>query len=162
MTDFERFEVYGIGVYYPKGWSVDVKKLKRDNGEVIFKSAEGPYLTVIWGPLNKVLKKHSNLDNYVEYMIQGLTKSRRIRKFEVLSREVAEINGHRAFITHMRMLVRYGGLLIKTFLGQDVWTMHLFCDDTRRFVVVYDIGGMGFEQENEKRFKKALENFTCH
>ena len=162
MVDVERFEVYGIGVNYPKDWSVDIKRLKREDGEVVFRSVEGPYLTVLWGPLDKLLKKHDSLDSYVEYMIQGLMKSRRVKKFEVLSREVAEINGHRACITHMRLLVRYGGVFLKTYLGQDVWTMHLFCEPTRRFIVVYDVGGLGYEAENEERFRKSLEGFKCH
>ncbi|MCS7139129.1 MAG: hypothetical protein N3F04_02150 [Candidatus Nezhaarchaeota archaeon] len=160
--EVERFEVYGVGVNYPKEWIVEFRKLRREDGEVIFRSNRGSYMTLLWGPLSDALKRHDDLDSYVEYMVQSLSKSKQIKRFEILTRGVIEVNGHRALTAHMKISVSHGGVFTKSYVEQDVRTMHLFCDRTNRIMIIYSVSSSGCEEDGERAFKGALESFKCH
>lgn len=161
--EYELFAAYKVSIEYPSGWEIQVKKLKLAQGDVVFKNdKEGFTCTLLWGPLKEVKKKFTSAKEQAQRVLEGFEEKKRVKNFKLIEQRSLMINGHDASLIHMRMIIRYGGLIIKTWLHSDVYAFYLHCDESDRYFILYALSPPEQEEKHSKIFNHMIETFKCH
>jgi hypothetical protein len=159
---YERLEAYGFGVDYPSDCVIEFSpKSTRNKGDVALKSPRGYKLFLSWGELDKV-KKLEGVEGHADYSIQRIKTSREADVADV-RKDSRTVNGHRAAYRDVSLeLVRRGIFFNKTKTPQRVRSMHVHCDVSSRFFVIY--GPVSPERSDEQAgvVSMMIRNFACH
>ena len=162
QTRYERLEAYGFGVDYPLDCIIEFNpKSNRSHGDIALKSPGGYKLFVSWGELDKV-KKLNGVEGHADYSIQRIKGSREA-KIEDVRKDTMNVNGHRASFRDVSLEILKRGIFFNTTkTAQQVRSMHLHCDVSSRYFVIY---GPATSENSGKQFdviSKMVHSFVCH
>ncbi len=166
MPEFESFCVYGMQTVYPNTWRVEFDpKSDRAKGDVVFKSPERNNIFLSWGPLEKAQKRFSNQEGHLKYSIDRIKKNTRISGVETAQTRDFPVQSHKALVSLLKVTFSTPSIVpFKKGKGevQEVRTMHLHCEDSGRYYVIFGQITLDKSQEHEEIFNKMIESFTCH
>ena len=166
MLKFEPFCLYGFCVNYPITWKVEIDPLSnRNKGNVAFKSPKNTYIFVSWGSLKKARKSYSSIDEHVNGVLRDIKKSQGVKKVELILSKPIEINTHKAKLTHVKLILSRFSILpfIKTKKSeQEIRSLHLYCDDSERYFVIYGTTTPEKSDEQGDIFMSMIKSFQCH
>ena len=162
--DYEWLCIYGFGVDYPSGWEVVIdRKLTRVKGTVAFRSAEGMEIGISWGPLKEAKGRFSSADEQAKDALNRLKKSRGIINFQILEERSDRIDEHVAVFNHARAELAgrgfFGGGAGKQ---MEILSMHLHCDSSERYFVLYGKTMLERTYEYADIFNHMRRSFKCH
>ena len=162
--DYEWFCIYGFGVDYPAGWEVVIdRKLTRVKGTVAFRSAEGMEIGISWGPLKEAKGRFSSADEQAKDALNRLKKSRGIINFQILEERSDRIDEHVAVFNHARAELAGGGFFGGGARRQmEILSMHLHCDSSERYFVLYGKTTLERTYEYADIFNHMRRSFKCH
>jgi hypothetical protein len=161
--DYECFCIYGFGVDYPADWEMVIgRKLTRAEGTVAFRSAEGMEIGVSWGPLKEAKGRFSSVDEQARDALNRLKKSRGIINFQILEDGRDLIHEHEAVFNHARAELAAGGLFGGGKKQTEILSMHLYCDKSERYFVLYGKTTLERTYEYADVFSHMRRSFKCH
>ena len=159
---YERLQAYGFGVDYPNNCVIEFNpKSNRTQGDIALKSPNGYKLFLSWGDLDKVEKLHG-VEGHADYSIKRMKGSREATVKDV-RREATKVNGHAASFSDIKLeIVRRGLFFNKTTRPQEVRSLHVHCDNSSRYFVLYGPAPPEKSQEQTEVFAKMIQSFACH
>lgn len=159
---YEAFEMYGFSLEYPDTWEIELRPHSTAAaGDLAFKSRSGRvFLT--WGSLEKVKKKFGSLDRQAEDGVKKMRKSGAVRRFEILDHREMNVNGHRSIFNSTRLTIAAGLMGMRT-AQREVCSLHLHCDPSQKFFVLY-ANGIGEQSEGAilDVFFRMSSTLRCH
>ena len=161
--EFERLTLYGFSLIYPKGWVVSIdEKSSREDGSLRIRLGTEAMINVVWGPLDKIKEKLPSPKDHAEYALKRIKREGDVMKVKLLSVERADTDLHEAYIAHSRVTRVFGAFLIYKYIEQEMLSLHVYCEESGRFFVVYGITGPSIFPEYEDILRKILLSFRCH
>jgi len=166
MLEYESFSVYGFHVVYPTTWKIEFDpKSDRLKGDVAFKSPEKENIFLSWGSLEKAKKRYSSLEEHANDSIDRIKKNPRVRKVETSQTKDTRIQSHKALFSLVKVTFSTPSLLPFTKTKeevQEVRCMHLHCETSERYYVIYGAIALSKSQEHEAIFNNMMKSFKCH
>jgi hypothetical protein len=162
--DFERFRIYGFAVDYPYICRIEFNpKSRREGGDVVFHFPQREKIYLSWGELEKVRKKFPTVDEHAEHSTAVVKKNRSIKNFQTVSKDTLGINSHTAVYSHVKLSEVQPGMFLRSReIGRDVYSVHLHCDQTGKYFVLYALVPSEAGSEFEDVFKLMANSFECH
>ncbi|MEM3575004.1 MAG: hypothetical protein QXQ76_04625 [Candidatus Bathyarchaeia archaeon] len=161
--EYEQFSVYGLSIEYPAGWRVELpRRLERDNGDVSFRSPEGPSISVFWGPLERLRAKFQTPAEYASDIFDKIKKSRGIKSLEVLEEATMFIGGHEGAFYKTEETISYGIFIRRTEFKQRTIAAHFFCGDSKRYFTIYGTISPQKAEEQEGIIRHMIKSIRCH
>jgi hypothetical protein len=159
---YERLEAYGFGVDYPFDCVIEFNpKSTRARGDVALKSPNGYKLFLSWGELEKV-KKLNGVNGHADYSIERIKGSREAKVTDV-RKDTFNVNGHRAAFRDADVeLIRRGMFFNTTKTMQRVRSLHLHCDASSRYFVIYGPVASERQDEQSEVIDRMVKSFICH
>jgi len=166
MSQYEPFCTYGFCTVYPITCKIEFNpKSDRNEGDVVFKSPEKVNIFLSWGPLVKAKKRYSSLEKHANDSIQRIKKNQWVKEIELVQRKIIEVSAHEAIFSHVKVILSRPNLLpftkAKTY-ETEVRCLHLYCNPSRRYFVLYGEIAPEKTTEHSETFEKMIHSFTCH
>ncbi|PSN92008.1 hypothetical protein B9Q03_02400 [Candidatus Marsarchaeota G2 archaeon OSP_D] len=162
---FDLYSAYGLSILYPASWRVELNPAsKRQEGDVVFHSPEKDKLYVSWGPLEKARQKFEGVEKHAEYSVERIKRSKDVNGFEISETRRSNLNGHEAVFNAVKFGVSPPGMF--GFKGKPspkrVYSMHLYCEDSSRYLVVYTLCSEEGSEQILEVTKKCIDSLKCH
>jgi len=162
-TEFDTLRIYGMSFDFPFGHKLEFDpRLTREGGSVAVKSPAKSVVFVTWGDLRKIVKRLPTPAEHSKYSMERAAKTARGTLKQTEQGDV-EINGHSAAYSRAEIEMPRG-VLGPHRPNQEIESVHIHCDRTSRYFVIYtssDWGGSGAPGQ-ENVFRVVTENFKCH
>jgi len=137
-------------------------RFTREEGGLAVKSPSKSVVFIAWGELRKIVKKLPTPADHSKYSMEQAARNAR-GKLNYLEERVMEINGHNVAYSRAGIEVS-GGLLGPRRRNQVMESVHLHCDRTSRYFVIYTSSGQGKpdSQRKDDVFGVLTRTFKCH
>ncbi len=147
---------------YPTNCVIEFNpKSRRNEGDIAFKSPGGYKVFLSWGDLKKVEKLHG-VEGHADYSIERIRKSREAKVKDV-RRETVRIQGHPASFNEVKLeLIKRGLYFNKSLTPQEVRSLHVHCDVSSRYFVLYGPASPEKSHDQEEVFATMVRSFWCH
>lgn len=162
--NFERFSVYGFSIDYPKVCRIEFNpKSRREAGDVVFHFPDREKLFVTWGALEKVQAKFPTVEQQAEQTLKNISKTGNVRNFERVKQDSIEVGSHRAVFNHVKLDETAGGFLPgKRTLKHETYSVHLHCQDSARYFVIYTMLSPNAPPDFGELYTTMVHSFRCH
>ena len=162
--EYELLAMYGFSAKYLNNARLELNpKTRREKGDVVFNLEEGFKVFLSWGSLEEARRRYSTAAAQATASIERSVKSTRAKLEGTPEIKSEKIQGHDAVYTHARMVVERGGFPFGTRrVAQDSHSMHLQCDDSGRFYVVYAFARPETSEQLGKFFEPIMSSLKCH
>ena len=162
QATYERLEAYGFGVDYPSDCVIELDpKSKRSEGDIALKSPSGYKLFLSWGDLEKV-KKLNGVDAHADYSVDRI-KGGRETKVRDVRKDSMVVNGHRSAFREVDLeTLRRGTFLHTSTIREHVRSLHVHCDVTGRYFVIYGPVSPDKSEEQGEVLSRMVKAFVCH
>jgi hypothetical protein len=164
IKSYERFRVYRIGIDYPAGCRVEFKaKSRREAGDVVFHFPEHETISLSWGPLERALKSFATAEQQAEHSLEAVKKDRHAKSVDKIAGDAFEVNSHTASYNHIKV----EEILSSVFLGKkkvdrQALTLHLHCEPTARYFVIYSMLTPHAPSDFKDVFLEMARSLRCH
>lgn len=161
--DYELLALYGFSARYPKSARLEFNpKSRREKGDLVL-HLEGFKIFVSWGGLDEARKRHSTVAAHASGSIERSLKGSGARLDGTPETRSLNIQGHDAVYTHATMLIERGGFPFgKRRVTQDTFSMHVHCEESGRYYVVYAFARPQVSEELGKAFEPIMVSLKCH
>lgn len=157
----DTLRIYGFMFQFPANAKLEFNpKFKRDDGDVAIKSPERANVFVSWGDLTKVIKKAPTIQDHAKFSLDRVKKSVQGKMTIVETKDIT-VCGHDAVFNHVKIEVPRRGLFGKGQM-QEVTSVHLHCDKTNRFFVIYANATEATAQIQRQTMDGVVESLKCH
>ena len=136
-------------------------KSKRDSGDIAFHFPDKDKVFLSWGELEKARKKFDAVEKFAESSIKQVKNES--KTFERVTPYSITLNSHDA-IYNQTSLSQQSPLLFgagRKPMKRGTYSVHLFCEESSRFFVIYSLSGCTDESFKEI-FMKIVNSFRCH
>jgi len=163
-TDYELLALYGFSAKYPKNARLELNpKARRDRGDLVFHLEEGLKIFLSWGSLQEARKRYATAAAQASDSVRRSVASGRGKLDGTPETKNLKIHGHDAVYTHARMLFERGGFPFGRRLStQDAYALHVHCEDSGRYYVVYGFARPDGSEQLGKTFEPMMSSFKCH
>ena len=153
--------IYGFSFQYPKSRKLEFNpKFKRTDGDVAVKAPDKSVVFVSWGELEKIAKKAPTIEDHAKFSLDRVKKSVQGKMASVDHREI-DINGHRALYNDVKIQVPRRGLFGRG-QEQEVASVHLHCDKTKRYYVIYATSTPENRADQKRTMQGIMDTLRCH
>jgi hypothetical protein len=161
---YELLAMYGFSAKYPNNARLELNpKARREKGDVVFHLEEGRKVFLSWGSLEDARKRYATAAAQASDSIQRSVKSTRAKLDGPTETKSLKIQGHDAAYTHARMSIERGGFPFGSRrVVQDSHSLHLQCDDSERYYVVYAFSRPETSEQVGKIFEPIMLSLKCH
>jgi hypothetical protein len=161
---YELLAMYGFSASYPNNARLELNpKARREKGDVVFHLEEGFRGFLSWGSLEEARKRYATAAAQASASIEHSVKTTRAKLNGTPETKSLKIQGHDAVYTHARMFVERGGFPFGTRrVTQDAHSMHLQCDDSGRYYVVYAFARPETSEQVGKILEPIMSSLKCH
>jgi len=159
---FEKLSVFNFSTVYPSVCRLEFnRKSKRDSGDIAFHFPDKNKVFLTWGELERARKKFETLEEYAENSIEIVKKS--AKTFERVPPYSLTLNSHNAIYNETSVSERSPGLFGagRQPIKHGTFSIHLYCEESSRFFVIYALFGSADESFREI-FMKMANSFRCH
>ena len=166
--NFERFSVYNFSIDYPPVCRVEFNpKSRREHGDIVFHFPDREKVFLSWGDLEKAEKKFETAEKQAEHSLQVVKKSGNVKKMEKLENDMLTLNSHSAAYNRVKVDEQSAGIFPgKRTVPHDAYSIHLHCEKSSRYFVIYTMLSPKASQESEDFrdaiFKVMASSFKCH
>jgi len=163
-VEFEKFSIYKFSIDYPSVCSIQFNpKSKRAVGDVLFLFPDKEKIYLTWGELEKAQKKFPTANEHADHSLQVLKKSGTIRGLETILQDSLTINSHQAAYKRIKLEETASGLLsTKKAIPHEGHSLHLHCDQSSRYFVIYSMLSSNAPEDFDELFKLMVNSFKCH
>jgi len=163
-SDYELVALYGFSAKYPKNARLEFnRKSTRKKGDLIFHLEEGFKVFLSWGSLEEAKKRYSTAAAQASGSVERSVKSTGGKLDGTPETRNLKIQDHDAVYTHARMLVEQRGFLFGTRrVTQDAYALHVHCEDSERYYVLYAFARPEVSEELGKIFHPMMYSLKCH
>jgi hypothetical protein len=138
-------------------------KSRREAGDVVFHFPDREKIFLSWGNLEKALKKFPTAEEQAEHSLESVKKDSHAKSVERIKQNSLEINSHKASYNHFKVEEIPSSLFPgKKTRERQALTMHLHCEPTSRYFVVYVLLSPNAPEDFEDLFLDMLRSFKCH
>lgn len=164
QREYELLAMYGFSANYPDNARLELNpKARREKGDVVFHLDEGLKVFLSWGNLEEARKRYATAAAQASGSIERSVKSTRGKIDGAPETRNLKIQGHDATYTHARMYVERGGFPFGSRrVTQDSHSLHLQCDDSGRYYVVYTFATPEASEKVGKIFEPIMLSLKCH
>jgi hypothetical protein len=161
---YDRFSVYGFAIDYPSTYAINFNKAEHDKGEISFLSPKGDKVAMSWGKLEKMQKRYGSVEEEAQEGVRRLKKSKDISNFEIVEHKITRINNHDSVFDHVSFTHHRIVFPLVTRRAEEfqVRSLHLQCEQSSRFFVVYGMVDSNRSSELGSIFQNMIESFACH
>jgi hypothetical protein len=161
---YELLAMYGLSANYPNNARLELNpKTRREKGDVVFHLEEGIKVFLSWGNLEDARKRYATAAAQASASIERSVKSTRAKLDGTPETKNLKIQGHDATYTHARMFVDRGGFPFGSRrVTQDSHSMHLQCDESGRYYVVYAFARPETSEQVGKIIEPIILSLICH
>jgi TRAP-type mannitol/chloroaromatic compound transport system substrate-binding protein len=118
---------------------------------------------VSWGKLDVAQKKFATLEEQAEKSLKAASKSAQTKTMERVKQDSMKINSHKAVYNHVRMEETPKGFFSsKQKILRDVLSIHLHCEPTSRYFVIYAMPTRNAPEDFGDLFLDMAHTFECH
>jgi hypothetical protein len=163
-SDYELVALYGFSAKYPKNARLELNPRSTSmKGDIVFHFKEGFKIFLSWGSLEEAKKRFLTVAAHASGSFEHSVKSVRGELDGAPETGSLKIKGHDAVYTHARMFIERGGLLFGTRrITQDIYALHLHCDRSARYYVLYAFVQPKISGELAKIFEQIMSSLRCH
>ena len=161
---FENFAVYMFSIDYPAVCTIEFNpKSMKQRGDVIFHFPDREKMFVSWGKLDVAQKKFPTVEEQAEESLKTASKSAQTKTMERVKQDSMKINSHKAVYNHVRMEETPKGFFpSKQKILRDVLSIHLHCEPTSRYFVIYAMPTQNAPEDFRDLFLDMAHTFECH
>jgi len=161
---FENFAVYMFSMDYPEVCRIEFNpKSVKLRGDVVFHFPDREKMFVSWGSLAVAQKKFATLEDQAEKSLKAASKGTQTKKMERVEQDSMKVNSHSAVYNHVRMEeVSRGFFPGRNKQLRDVLSIHLHCEPTSRFFVLYTMPTRNAPEDFGDLFIDMVHTFECH
>jgi len=161
---YELVALYDFSTNYPNNARLEFNpKLRREKGDLVFHTDDGFKIVLSWGSLAEARKRYATAAEQASDSVKRSLKMSRAKLQGTPETRKMKILNHDAAFTHVRMLIERGGFPFGTSrIVQDAFAMHLHCDESERYYVVYAFGRPDVSQELGKAIEPIMSSLKCH
>ena len=161
---YELLAMYGFSANYPNTARLELNpKTRRHKGDVVLHLEQGHKIFLSWGSLEDARKRYATAAAQASASIQRSVKSARAKLDGTPETKSLKVQGHDAAYTHARMFVERGGFPFGSRrVTQDSYSMHLQCDDSGRYYVVYAFARPETSDQVGKIIEPIMLSLKCH
>jgi hypothetical protein len=164
QPEYEALAMYGFSVNYPNNARLELNpKTRREKGDIVLHLEEGFKVFLSWGSLEDARKRYATAAAQASASIERSVKSTRAKLDGTPETRNLKIQGHDATYTHARMFVERGGFPFGSRrVTQDSHSMHLQCDESGRYYVVYAFARPETSEQVGKIVEPIMLSLKCH
>jgi hypothetical protein len=161
---YELLAMYGFSANCPNNARLELNpKTRREKGDVVFHLKDGIKVFLSWGSLEDARKRYATAAAQASASIERSVKSTRAKLDGTPETRNLKIQGHDATYTHARMFVERGGFPFGSRrVTQDSHSMHLQCDESGRYYVVYAFARPETSEQVGKIIEPIMLSLKCH
>jgi len=161
---YELLAMYGFSAKYPDNARLELNpKARREKGDAVFHLEEGNKVYLSWGPLEEARKRYATAAAQASASIERSVKSTRAKLDGTPETKNLKIQGHDGTYTHARMFVERGGFPFGSRrVTQDSHSLHLQCDDSGRYYVIYAFARPETSEQVSGIFEPIMLSLKCH
>lgn len=162
--DFERFSIYGFSIDYPKDCRLEFNpKSRRGAGDVVFHFPDKVKIFLSWGDLEKAAKSFHTVEEHADHSLNAVKKAGNVKKFERVSRDTLSLHSHKGVYSRVRLEEMTVGFFSgRKSVPRDAYSVHVHCQDSSRFFVIYALVSGGTEDGYEKTLMTMANSLNCH
>jgi len=164
QAKYEVVALYGFSANYPNDARLEFNpKSRREKGDLVFHTAGGFKIFLSWGSLAEARKRYATADEQASDSIKRSLKSSRAKFDAAPETKNMKIMNHDAAFTHVRMFLDRGGFPFgSSRVIQDAYAIHLHCDESKRYYVIYAFGRPNVSEELGKAIEPIASSLKCH
>ena len=161
---FERFSAYKFGMDYPEVCRIEFNpKGRREAGDIVFHFPDREKVYLSWGNLENAQKKFPTAEQHAEHSLKNVRKDSHAKSVEKITQDSLEINSHRAFYNRVKIEEIPSSLFPgKKTVRRQALTVHLHCEATSRYFVVYALLSANAPEDFADLFLHMVHSFKCH
>jgi hypothetical protein len=160
-VEMDTLKIYGFSFDFPKDRKLEFNpKFKRTDGDVAVKAPDKAVVFVSWGELERVVKKAPTIEDHAKFSLDRVKKSVQGKLNSVDHKEI-DVNGHTAVYNRVKIQVPKRGLIGKP-NEQEVTSVHIHCDKTGRFYVIYATSTPLNIDDQTKTLQEIVDTLRCH
>jgi len=161
---YELLAMYGFSANCPNNARLELNpKTRREKGDVVFHLEEGFKVFLSWGNLEDARKRYATAAAQASASIERSVRSTRAKLDGTPEMKNLKIQGHDATYTHARMFVDRGGFPFGSRrVTQDSHSMHLHCDESGRYYVMYAFARPETSELVGKIIEPIMLSLKCH
>jgi hypothetical protein len=161
---YELVAMYGFSANCPNNARLELNpKTRRNKGDIVFHLEEGIKVFLSWGSLEDARKRYATAAAQASASIERSVKSTRAKLDGTPETKNLKIQGHDATYTHARMFVERGGFPFGSRrVTQDSHSLHLQCDESGRYYVVYAFARPEISEHVGKIMEPIMLSLKCH
>lgn len=108
------------------------------------------------------VEKLNGVEGHADFSIKRIKGSREADVKDV-RKERQKVNGHGAVFSETKLdLIKRGLFMNKTRTSQDVYSMHVHCDISSRYFVLYSPSPQEKSEEVRGVISSMVKSFSCH
>ncbi len=163
-SGYELLSLYGFSAKCPNKARLEFNpKSKREKGDLVLHLEKGLKIFISWGSLEEARRRYATAAAQASDSVQRSIRSTRGKLNGTPETRNLKIQGHDAVYTRARMLFEQGSF---PFGGrrvtQDAYAMHVHCENSERYYVVYAFARPEVSEELGKIFEPIVSSFRCH
>jgi len=149
---------------YPKVCRIEFHpKSMKQKGDVVFHFPDREKMFVSWGKLDIAQNKFATVEEQAENSLKAVSKGAQPKTMERVKQDSMKINSHKAVYNHVRMEETPRGFFpSKQKMLRDVLSIHLHCEPTSRYFVIYANPTRNAPEDFEDLFLDMAHTFECH
>ena len=155
---------YGFSAKIPNDARIEFNpKSRREKGDLVFHLQGGYKVFLSWGQLQDARKRFKTAAEQAKESVERSVKSSMAKLDGEPHTENLKIRDHDAVYTRARMWSERGAFLMgKRRITQDTIALHLHCEDSDRYYVVYAFGRPEVSDEIRRNFEPIMRSLKCH
>lgn len=158
----ETLGLYGLSFNFPGTVKLEFNpKMSKELGDVALKSPKKGVVFVSWGPLARMPKSVSTVNDHAAYSLEKVKTSTR-GTITGLDRAELDISGHKAIYNLVRVETRERKLGAKGLISEEARSVHVHCDASARYFVLYCAANNENHDEQTTVFDAVVKSFSCH
>jgi len=156
--------MYGFSIDYPEESRVEFNsKSRREAGDVNFRLAQDVRIFLSWGELEKVAKRFGSPEEHANYSLDAMKNGKHVQNFERVFRDTISLHDHSGSVNKVKFDEKVMGLLSRSKnVTRQAYSLHLHCDKSNRYFVLYTMAPPGDEARFDKIMDSMRESFKCH
>lgn len=162
--DFEQFSVYGFSIEYPKDLRIEFNpKSRRGEGDVVFHFPDRAKIFLSWGDLEKASKKFQTVDEHADHSLKRIKTAGNVKGFEPISHDSFKVQSHSGIYNKAKFEeVAVGFFSGKRKNPREAHSVHVHCQETGRYFVIYSLLPMEGTFNYPKIFSVMAKSLHCH
>ena len=162
--EFELVALYGFSAKIPNDARLEFNpKSRREKGDIVFHLQEGYKIFLSWGRLEDARKRYKTAAEQAADSVKRSLKSSWAKLEGEPHTKNLKIQDHDAVYTRARMWLERGGFPMgKHRVTQDALALHLHCEDSGRYYVVYAFTRPEVSEDVQRNFEPIVSSLKCH